>query len=187
MTLKLFWRLLLADCRLHLNKYNASQTKKSNYTSNTFFPKMVLVFLGSFYHADVCWNVCLPHCSYCSDLGSKWITTAQSSKWIATTQILAPNESLLLRLGLQMNHFCSDSGSKWITSAQTRAPNESLLLRLGLQMMKLVQDNSGHIWDILTSLFYCGRKWRCIVTKQIWKITTPEYIYIYALVYTFKP
>ncbi len=105
---------------------------------------------------------------YCTDSGSKWITTAQTrapngsllhrlglqmnhyctdsgSKWITTAQTRAPNGSILHRLGLQMNHYCTDSGSKWITTAQTRAPNESLLHRLGLQINHYCTD-SGSKW-----------------------------------------
>ncbi len=33
------------------------QTKKSKYTSNKFFPKMVSVILSSSYRADVCSSV----------------------------------------------------------------------------------------------------------------------------------
>ncbi len=68
---------------------------------------------------------------YYPDLGSRWITAAQT---------LAPNESLLHRLKRQMNHYCTDSGSKWITTAQTQAPNESLLHRLRLQMNHYYAD-----------------------------------------------
>ncbi len=46
---------------------------------------------------------------------------------------MAPNESLLRRLWLQTNLYCTGSGSKRISTAQALAPNESLLHRLWLQ------------------------------------------------------
>ncbi len=74
---------------------------------------------------------------YCANSGSKRISTAQ---------ILAPNKSLLRRLGgLQTNLYCADSGSKWTSTAQTRAPNEPLLRRLGLQTNLYCAD-SGSKW-----------------------------------------
>ncbi len=51
--------------------------------------------------------------------------------------------TLLRRLGLQTNLYCSDSGSKRISTAQTRAPNESLLLRLGLQTNLYCSDSGS--------------------------------------------
>ncbi len=112
---------------------------------------------------------------YCTDSGSKRITTAQSlapkittaqslapnesllrSLWLQTdsgtkritiAQTLAPNESLLRSLWHQMNHYCAVSGTKRITTAQSLAPNESLLRRLGHQTNHYCAE-SGSKWCI---------------------------------------
>ncbi len=100
---------------------------------------------------------------YCADSGSKWISICRLGlKWITTAQTRAPNESLLRRLGLQINHYCAGSNSIWIITAQTRAPNESLLCRFGLQMIHYYTD-----W---------GSKW--ITTVQI---RAPNYSLLHRL------
>ncbi len=45
-----------------------------------------------------------------------------------------------------------DSGSKWISTVQTRAPNDVIYSRW-----------QRPYWDAFTSLFYSGRKQRCVV------------------------
>ncbi len=80
---------------------------------------------------------------YCADSGSKRISTVPTRD---------PNESLLHRLGIQTNLYCTDSGSKRISTVQTRAPNDVIYSRW-----------QWPYWDALASLFYSGRKWRCVV------------------------
>ncbi len=60
--------------------------------------------------------------------------------------------TLLCRLWLQTNLYCADSGSKQISTAQTRAPNDVIYSRW-----------QQPYWDLFASLFYSGRKRRCVV------------------------
>ncbi len=56
--------------------------------------------------------------------------------------------------------------------------------RLGLQIMSFAQDDIGHIWDILASFFYSGRKCKCVVHLFFFLAKTCQHTIVYSIAKT---
>ncbi len=134
---------LLRRLWLQMNLYSADSGSKRISTAQTLAPNESLLR-----------RLWLQTNLYCADSGSKQISTAQTP---------APNKSLLFRLWLQTNLYCADSGSKQISTAHTRASKQIILLRLGPPNYVIYSRWQQSYWDVFASLFYSGRKRRCIV------------------------
>ncbi len=95
----------------------------------------------------------------CRSLGGTLIWLWKAPPHDTSVQILAPNKSLLHRVGLQINLYCADSGSKLISTAQNLSPNKSLLRRLGLQRISTTQTRTPNKYLLrrlgLQTKLYC--------------------------------
>ena len=99
--------------------------KKSKYTSDTFFPKMVSVILGCFYHTDICLSA-----SFSYQFFKISYLIIEKGMWCHDWQLWLRFSNLHQAVGWLRRHVPqadSTDGSKWHCTSKMAAPGKEIL------------------------------------------------------------